>query len=135
MFNIVLRVYYKLQPWLYSTFLSSQAFHIEKVTCDQQDLSTSDFLWIEENDDAKYRDGKFEIIEATRIGIDSAPEGSRKDLFRFYIQDNLCVSTAKPSQILKKLTAAAESQRLTEGTGAHSDQKWVSDSYDFWLLH
>jgi 3-methyladenine DNA glycosylase Mpg len=72
------------------------------------DLATSDCLWIEENDDAQYKEGTFEIVEATRVGIDSAPAQSRNDLLRFYIQDNFSVSTTKPSQIKKKLETQLE---------------------------
>jgi len=79
------------------------AFNITKDLCNKSDLATNDDLWLEENPDSKYQDGKFIIVTAPRIGIDRAPPLSRLKPWRYFIENNLSVSSAKPSQIKKKL--------------------------------
>lgn len=71
------------------------AFDIRRDNCDKIDLAASDEMWLEERDD---QTENFEVISAKRIGIDSAPPKARNQLWRFYIQNNMFVSTVKPSQ-------------------------------------
>lgn len=73
------------------------AFDIRRDNCDKIDLATSDEMWLEESD----RKENIEIVAAKRIGIDSAPAKARDQPFRFYVQNNMFVSTVKPSQFKK----------------------------------
>lgn len=74
------------------------AFDIHRENCDKIDLATSDEMWLEEGDDCKEN---VEIVAAKRIGIDRAPVQARDKLWRFYFDENMFVSTVKPSQFKK----------------------------------
>lgn len=86
------------------------AFDIRRDNCDKLDLATSDEMWLEESDDPHYNGkGKFETVVAKRVGIDSAPAKARDQLWRFYIQNNMFVSTVKPSQF-KRISKADDDE-------------------------
>ncbi|XP_037036837.1 putative 3-methyladenine DNA glycosylase [Bradysia coprophila] len=78
------------------------AFDVRRENCDKMDLCTSSEMWLEDSDDSRFnRKENLEIVAAKRIGIDRAPVKARDKLFRFYIKDNMFVSTVKPSEIVR----------------------------------
>ena len=67
-----------------------QALCIEKANLNKEDMTTSERLWLE--DDESYQMEDITIVTSTRIGIDSSKlEWAIKPL-RFYILGNKCVS-------------------------------------------
>lgn len=80
------------------------AFDIRRENCDKIDLATSNEMWLEESD----RKEDLVILTAKRIGIDNAPAKARDKLWRFYVENNLFVSSVKPSQIKKTSEASAD---------------------------
>lgn len=71
------------------------SFAIDIESCNKQDLSTWDGMWIEEDEHSKLVDS---IVCAPRIGIKCEKEWQDKFL-RFYILDNLYVSKLEKTKI------------------------------------
>ena len=91
------------------------SFGVTKKECNEVDLCSSEIMWLEESEDRKYKNKAFEVESAKRIGIDSAPLEARNRLWRFFIVDNLAVSTAKPKQILRRLAKNADNETHENG--------------------
>lgn len=87
------------------------AFDVRRDNCDKLDLATSTEMWLEESEDSRFnRKGDLEIVAAKRIGIDRAPAKARDKLWRFYIENNMFVSSVKPSQFKKTSDSVNEDE-------------------------
>lgn len=87
------------------------AFDVSRDSCDKLDLATSNEMWLEESEDSRFNQKEnVEIVAAKRIGIDRAPAKARDQLWRFYVKNNLFVSTAKPSKLEKNSQSVNEDQ-------------------------
>ena len=65
----------------------TQALSIDKATFNQNDITTSENLWLEDGCTVDHGD----IVTSTRIGVDYAGEWAKKPL-RFYILGNKSIS-------------------------------------------
>lgn len=72
------------------------SMNITKETCNELDMTTSDDMWIEDDQ----WDNSFDVVKTSRIGIDSVGGEWAKKPLRFYIMGNSSVS---------KIDKAAES--------------------------
>lgn len=91
------------------------AFDIRRENCDKIDMCTSSEMWLEESDDSRFnRKENVEIVAAKRIGIDRAPVKARDSLLRFYIKDNIFVSTVKPSKVDRAAESGSEEDKSNE---------------------
>lgn len=87
------------------------AFDIRRENCDKIDLATSNEMWLEDSDDSRFnRIEDLEIVAAKRIGIDRAPAKAKDRLWRFYIENNMFVSTVKQSQFKKSSETVQEEE-------------------------
>lgn len=74
-------------------------------------MATSTEMWLEESQDSRFHGkGDLEIVAAKRIGIDRAPVKARDKLWRFYIENNMFVSSVKPSQFKKTSDSGNEDE-------------------------
>lgn len=105
------------------------AFDLTVAGSDRHDLCSSDSFWLEENAKELYAKQEFEIVTATRIGIDKCPPKARNQPWRFYIKDNHSVSTMKPGAIRKMLKAASTAVVATS-IGCTLEKNPVRDDND-----
>ena len=69
-----------------------RSFAITKEDCNATDMSTSNFLWIENG----YNIPRYRVVACKRIGVDYYGEEWASKPLRFYAYDSQCVSVRDP---------------------------------------